>query len=102
MFSWGIVITLTGIVQGFKGLVATRVFLGVAEAGFFPAATYLLTTWYARYEVQSRMVFFYAAVSLAGAFSGILAYAIQKMDGIGGLAGWRWYIVLPVYLNSHY
>lgn len=36
------------------------------------------------------MVFFYAAVSLAGAFSGILAFAIQKMDGIAGLAGWRW------------
>lgn len=36
------------------------------------------------------MVFFYAAVTLAGAFSGILAYAIEMMEGVGGLAGWRW------------
>ncbi|KAL6884402.1 major facilitator superfamily domain-containing protein [Trichoderma evansii] len=94
MFSWGLVITLTGIVQNFSGLLAIRIFLGVAEAGFFPAATYLLTVWYTRYEVQSRMVFFYAAVSLAGAFSGLLAYAIQMMDGVAGMQGWRWIFIL--------
>ncbi|KAL7917199.1 major facilitator superfamily domain-containing protein [Trichoderma austrokoningii] len=94
MFSWGLIITLTGIVQNFSGLLAIRIFLGVAEAGFFPAATYLLTVWYTRYEVQSRMVFFYAAVSLAGAFSGLLAYAIQMMDGVAGLQGWRWIFIL--------
>ncbi|KAH0522978.1 hypothetical protein TsFJ059_008039 [Trichoderma semiorbis] len=94
MFSWGLVITLTGIVQNFSGLLAIRIFLGVAEAGFFPAATYLLTVWYTRYEVQSRMVFFHAAVSLAGAFSGLLAFGIQKMDGVAGLQGWRWIFIL--------
>ncbi|KAM0262611.1 hypothetical protein ACHAQJ_001656 [Trichoderma viride] len=40
------------------------------------------------------MVFFYAAVSLAGAFSGLLAYAIQMMDGVAGLQGWRWIFIL--------
>jgi hypothetical protein len=34
---------------------------------------------------------FFCAGSLAGAFSGLLAYAIEKMDRTGGLAGWRWY-----------
>lgn len=32
------------------------------------------------------MAFFYAAASLAGAFSGLLAFAIEKMDGVAGLA----------------
>jgi hypothetical protein len=36
------------------------------------------------------MVVFFAAATIAGAFSGILAYAIEKMNGVGGLAGWRW------------
>lgn len=36
------------------------------------------------------MGFFYAAGALSGAFSGLLAFAIVKMDGVGGLAGWRW------------
>jgi hypothetical protein len=31
---------------------------------------------------------------MAGAFSGLLAYAIVKMDGVGGLEGWRWIFIL--------
>ena len=90
MVSWGIVVTLQGIVQGYHGLIITRVILGVCESGFFPAATYLVTTWYCRFELQRRLAVFYSAASLAGAFSGILAYGIQHMEGVGGLEGWRW------------
>lgn len=93
-FSWGLVMTLMGVVTTYHGLIAARFFLGVTEAGFFPAATYLLTIWYQRYEVQRRMAIFYAAASLSGAFSGLLAFAIEKMDGIAGLAGWKWIFIL--------
>lgn len=92
--SWGTVMTLQGIVQGYNGLIATRVMLGVAECGFFPAATYLLTTWYARFEVQTRLAIFFSASSGANAFSGLLAFAIINMDGVGGLEGWRWIFIL--------
>lgn len=37
---------------------------------------------------------FFSAASIAGAFSGLLAFAISKMDGIGGLEGWRWIFIL--------
>jgi hypothetical protein len=40
---WGTVMTLHGIVQNAAGLIAIRFFLGVTEAGFFPAAAYLLS-----------------------------------------------------------
>ncbi|KAH6704245.1 major facilitator superfamily domain-containing protein [Leptodontidium sp. MPI-SDFR-AT-0119] len=93
-FCWGLVMTLMGLVNTYKGLVIARFFLGMAEAGFFPAATFLLTIWYQRYEVQRRMAVFYAAASLSGAFSGLLAYAIEKMDGLSGLAGWKWIFIL--------
>lgn len=33
---WGVVMTLMGIVQNYHGLLAARLFLGVAEAGLFP------------------------------------------------------------------
>lgn len=46
--------------------------------------------WYTRYEVQVRQAYFFSAASIAGAFSGLLAYGISFMDGIGGLEGWRW------------
>jgi MFS family permease len=94
MFCWGTVMTLMGIVSTYEGLLITRFFLGVTESGFFPAATYLLTIWYLRYEVQRRMAVFYAAASLSGAFSGLLAYGISFMDGIGGRAGWQWIFLL--------
>ncbi|KAM0721089.1 hypothetical protein Q7P37_003375 [Cladosporium fusiforme] len=77
-----------------QGLYAARWFLGIAEAGFFPGATFLLTLWYKRYEVQSRMAVFYTAASLSGAFSGLLAFAIEKMDGIAGRSGWQWIFIL--------
>jgi MFS family permease len=40
------------------------------------------------------MSVFFSAASMAGAFSGLLAFAIQKMHGIGNLAGWRWIFIL--------
>ena len=49
------------------------------------------------------MAIFYTAASLSGAFSGLLAYAIEQMDGISGLAGWQWIFILeglvPVFIS---
>ncbi len=39
LFCWGVVMTLMGIIKTYEGLLVTRFFLGVAEAGFFPAST---------------------------------------------------------------
>ncbi|KAM5347705.1 hypothetical protein ACJ41O_007529 [Fusarium nematophilum] len=88
------VVTLQGIVKSYHHLLVTRILLGFTEAGFFPAATYLLTTWYCRWELQTRMAIFYSAASLAGSFSGLLAFGIQHMEGVAGLGGWRWIFIL--------
>jgi MFS family permease len=50
--------------------------------------------WYCRHEAQFRQALFFSAASVAGAFSGLLAYGIAHMDGVGGLEGWRWIFVL--------
>ncbi|KAM0277374.1 hypothetical protein ACHAO9_012576 [Fusarium lateritium] len=94
VISWGTVVTLQGIVQNYHQLLVTRILLGFTEAGFFPAATYLLTTWYCRWELQTRMAIFYSAASLAGSFSGLLAFGIQHMEGVAGLGGCRWIFIL--------
>lgn len=86
--------TLHGIVQNFGGLIAVRFMLGLAEAGFFPAAAYLLGEWYCRFELQRRVSMLFVAASLSGAFSGLLGFALELMDGIGGLAGWRWIFII--------
>lgn len=94
MVSWGIVMTLMGIVKDFKGLFIARLFLGVTEAGLFPGVSYYLTQWYRRDELQLRQAMFFSASSIAGCFSGLLAYGIAKMGGVGGLEGWRWIFIL--------
>lgn len=55
---------------------------------------YYLTMWYCRHEIQFRQALFFSAASVAGAFSGLLAFGISKMDGVGDLAGWRWIFIL--------
>ncbi|KAI0515276.1 major facilitator superfamily domain-containing protein [Xylaria bambusicola] len=94
MVAWGAVLTLMGIVQNFQGLLSTRLFLGVTEAGLYPGCAYYLTMWYCRKELQLRQAMFFSAASVAGAFSGLLAFAIAKLDGLGGLEGWRWIFIL--------
>ncbi|KAF9889260.1 hypothetical protein FE257_007573 [Aspergillus nanangensis] len=94
VLSWGIIMTCTGVVKNFGGIMATRVLLGIFEAGFFPGAIYLCSYWYMPKDLALRISYFYCASALSGAFSGLLAAAIAQMDGTGGLEGWRWIFIL--------
>ena len=86
--------TLMGLVNSYHGLLIARIFLGVTEAGLYPGVAYYLTMWYKTDELAFRQSLFFSAASVAGAFSGLLAYAISKMEGVGGLAGWKWIFIL--------
>ncbi|KAF2014647.1 MFS general substrate transporter [Aaosphaeria arxii CBS 175.79] len=94
MVAWGTVMTLMGLVQNYHGLLIARIFLGITEAGLFPGVAYYITMWYCRHEAQFRQALFFSAASVAGAFSGLLAFGIAKMDGIAGLEGWRYIFIL--------
>ena len=94
MFLFGLVTVCQGLVSNWSGLLATRFFLGVAETGMFPGSFYLIGMWYKRSEAQKRYSFFFGSTSLAGAFGGLLASAIGKMDGMRGYLGWRWIFIL--------
>ncbi|KAI0055359.1 MFS general substrate transporter [Artomyces pyxidatus] len=92
--AWGTVMTLMGLVKNYPQLVGVRVCLGVAEAGLFPGVVYYLTLWYPRAMLQFRVGIFFGAASLAGAFSGLLAFGISFMSGTAGLEGWSWIFIL--------
>ncbi|KAJ3575344.1 hypothetical protein NP233_g1151 [Leucocoprinus birnbaumii] len=47
-----------------------------------------------RHERSWRVALFFGGAALAGAFGGILAYAIGKMDGVGGRKGWEWIFII--------
>ncbi|OJD14892.1 hypothetical protein AJ78_04808 [Emergomyces pasteurianus Ep9510] len=94
MFCFGLVTLCQGLVQNYAGLLATRFLLGLFETGMFPGCFYLLGMWYKRSEAQKRFSFFFSSTTLAGAFGGMLASAIGKMDGMRGYLGWRWIFIL--------
>lgn len=55
MFGFGLVTLIQGLVTSYGGLLTTRFFLGVFEAGMFPGAFYLIGMWYRRHEAQRRV-----------------------------------------------
>jgi MFS family permease len=94
MVCWGLIMTCMGLVHNFSGLLACRIFLGIAEGGLFPGVSYFITMWYPRHECGLRMALFFSAATAAGAFGGLFARAISELDGVGGKAGWSWIFIL--------
>lgn len=94
MILWGIVITLTSLVQNYHQLIVLRLLLGMTEAALYPGVVFYLTKWYTKKDLQFRQAMFFAGASAAGAFSGLLAYGISFMNGIAGLKGWRWIFII--------
>ena len=86
---WLIFQSFTGFIQNVGGLYATRLILGACEAGLFPCLNLYLTMVYRREEQAKRVAYLFVCAALSGAFGGLLAYVLLKMDGVSGLAGWR-------------
>ncbi|KFG80604.1 hypothetical protein MANI_028773 [Metarhizium anisopliae] len=97
--AWGLVMIGNGFVHSWQTLAGLRVLIGVFEAGYFPGAVYLLSTWYTRFDMQKRYTVFYGVGCVAGALGGILAFGLSQMNGLAGLRGWRWIFIIEGILS---
>ncbi|KAH8113521.1 MFS general substrate transporter [Phellopilus nigrolimitatus] len=97
---WGIVSVCQGLVKNQAGLFGIRFLLGITEAGLFPGVIYVFSVYYRRRERHWRVAVFFGGAALAGAFGGVLAYAIGLMDGVGGRRGWEWIFILEGTLTA--
>ena len=108
---WGITEICLGFVRHWYELIPLRLLLGAFEGGMFPAALYMLSCWYPRFELQQRVALFYFIGTLASAFTGFLSYGVSQMANLGygpewwgatkenggtmpGIAGWRWIFII--------
>ena len=55
---WSTLTVILATSTGFKSLVATRFFIGLAEATFFPAIQYVIGSWYKPDELAKRACLF--------------------------------------------
>jgi ACS family tartrate transporter-like MFS transporter len=94
MISWGLVATAMGFITGAASFYALRFLLGVAEAGFFPGIILYLTYWFPREERARIVSLFMTAVPFATVIGGPLSGALLGLDGLGGIAGWRWLFII--------
>ncbi|EXJ80107.1 hypothetical protein A1O3_08393 [Capronia epimyces CBS 606.96] len=91
---WGICACSSAATQSFQGMMCVRFAIGMAEAGFYPAVLYHMAFFYRPTEMPWRIALFYSVGQISSALSGLLAFAVSFMDGLGGLAGWRWLFLL--------
>jgi MFS transporter, ACS family, tartrate transporter len=94
LLSWGLVASLTGLVQSVHQLYGARVLLGFAEAGYYPGIVLYLTYWFRQREqarVLSLFLTGFAVNSIVGApISGFILDHVHWL----GVASWRWLFIL--------
>ena len=90
MVTWGLVACGMAFINTAGQLYGMRLLLGAAEAGFTPGIIYYLSRWFPSSNRARAMSFFYIAAALASVLGLPLSGALLKLDGLLGLAGWRW------------
>ena len=86
---FGVASIATAFVHTRAAICGVRFLLGIFEAGMLPGIAYYLSRWYQRAELTFRLSLYMVMSPLAGAFGGLLASAILKLDHFGGLERWR-------------
>ncbi|PVI04196.1 retrograde regulation protein 2 [Periconia macrospinosa] len=96
--AWGVFTLLQYRVHSFAELAAYRFLVGWFEAAFFPAVHYIFGSWYRGDEIARRGGFFYVGLTLGTLTAALIqSGASSRLDGVNGLAGWRWmYIICAV------
>jgi D-galactonate transporter len=93
IISWGLVATLTGLIQSANQFYAARFLLGLAEAGFFPGIIVYLSHWFLYEDRAKAVAVFMTALPAANILGGPISGALLSINWLG-VSGWRWIFIL--------
>ncbi len=94
LLSWGLVATLTGLVQSVHQLYVARILLGATEAGYFPGIVLYLTYWFPqRHQARTLGLFLTGnpVSSIVGA--PVCGFILVHAHWLG-FGSWRWLLIL--------
>ncbi len=94
LLAWGALSAANASIESPRGLYTVRIFLGLVEAGFFPGMVLYTTYWFTKAYRARVVAVFMVALPLANVVGGPLSSLILGMNGVLGLAGWRWLFLL--------
>jgi MFS family permease len=95
LFAWGAISTATAFVWDATSFYALRFALGLAEAGFLPAAALYVTYWFPEAYRARAIAGYIIATSCSTIIGGPIAGAIiTYMNDILGLHGWQWMFLI--------
>ncbi len=93
MIVWGLVSMATLFISDQWTFYASRVLLGLAEAGFFPGVILYLTYWIpAAYRARAGALFM-MAIPISVVIGSPISESLLKLHGTLGLKGWQWLFV---------
>lgn len=91
MVLWGLISSAMMFVNSPTAFYVMRLFLGAAEAGFFPGVIFYLTCWFPSARRGRVTGFFMMGAAAAGVIGGpVSTWIMVHMSGVHGLHGWQW------------
>ncbi|KAL1409279.1 hypothetical protein Q8F55_006112 [Vanrija albida] len=98
--AWGILTLAFFRVQNVTQIYIMRAFVGAFEASAYPGTVTLLAAWYTPRELAFRISVYHSAQWVGSMISsGLTAAIFQGLDGVHGIAGWRWMFIIDAILT---
>jgi MFS family permease len=88
VLGWGLAQTFMAVCHNFGGLIATRFFLGLFEAGCLPLFAVITSHWYRRSEQPFRVALWYGTNGLATMFAAAASYGFGAIKN-PAIAEWK-------------
>ena len=94
MITWGLIASLAAMIWNDQSFYWVRFLLGAGEAGFLPGIVLYLSRWFPARERGAIISTFFLGIPLSSVLGAPLSGALLQLDGLFGLAGWRWLFLL--------
>src|SRR3984957_12383814 len=93
MITWGLLSGAMAFVTGPTSFLIVRFLFGIAEAGFAPGMFLYFTYWFPA-QCRGRIIACYlVTLPLAVAIGAPISTALMELDGLFGIAGWKWLFI---------